>query len=107
VINQFVITSLLKIKNNKNNVYVPSVIFSKLCTSVEISFFLCVTGSLVAWFPKFQREVLRSCSLAVGSTRIDHMSLEDDNKRLGNAEDYLINDATPYLRRLESSGTRL
>jgi len=87
VINQFVITSLLKIKNNKNNVNVTSVIFSNFCTSVEISFFLCVTGSLVAWFPKFQRELLPSCSLTVGSTRMDHTSLEDDNKCLGNAED--------------------
>jgi len=50
-------------------------------------------------FPKFQREVLPSCSLTAGSTRMDNTSLADDNTCLRNAEDYLINDAASYLRR--------
>ena len=50
-------------------------------------------------FPNFQREVLPSCSLTVGSTRMDNTSLEDDNTCLRNAEDYLIN---PYRTNVEN-----
>ena len=67
----------------------------------------CVAESLGTWFPKFQRELLPSCPLTVGSTRMDHTSLEDDITCLRNAEDYLINDIATYLRRPESSGTQL
>ena len=108
MINKFVITPLLKIKNNKNNVYVKSFIFSNFCTSVDFFFFnVSLSRSLGTWFPKFQKEALPSCSLTVGSTRIYHTSHEDDNTCLRNAEDYLINDAASYFRRPESTDTRL